>query len=416
MAEILSDVDVVVIGAGPSGAIASALLHRKGYRVLVMEREVFPRFSIGESLLPQCMVYLEEAGMLDAVRAHGFQLKNGAAFGWGERRAHYNFEEKFSEGPGTTFQVERAAFDKLLADEAAAQGVAIHYGYSITELDLEGERARVEYVDPEGQKGRVNARFVLDASGFGRVAARLLNLETPSDFPVRQAAFTHIDDHIDDPAFDRHKILITVHPEDRDIWFWLIPFSNGKSSLGVVASESQLARRNAGSPLELLQQCVAEAPSFARLLANASYAYPGRQITGYASNVSHMAGDKFALLGNAGEFLDPVFSSGVTIAMRSASMAAQMLDRQLSGHSVDWQRDYEEPLRRGVDTFRVYVEHWYSGEFQDVIFFPDQTDSVRRMISSILAGYAWDTGNPMVSQPQRRLHALARYCVAEDSD
>lgn len=416
MAEIPSDVDVVVIGAGPSGAIASSLLHRKGYRVLVLEREQFPRFSIGESLLPQCMVYLEEAGMLEAVSAHGFQFKNGAAFGWGERRAHYNFEEKFSEGPGTTFQVERAGFDKLLADEASAQGVDIRYRHSITDLNLEGECARVDYVDPQGGKGRVNARFVLDASGFGRVAARLLNLETPSDFPVRQAAFTHIDDHIDDPTFDRNKILITVHPEDRDIWFWLIPFSNGKSSLGVVASESQLARRNADSPLELVQQCVAETPALARLLARAEYAYPARQITGYASNVSRMAGDKFALLGNAGEFLDPVFSSGVTIAMRSASMAAQVLDRQFSGQSVDWYRDYEVPLRRGVDTFRVYVERWYSGEFQDVIFHQEQAASVRRMISSILAGYAWDTDNPMVAQPQRRLNALASFCAAASSD
>src|SRR5690606_18820393 len=130
----------------------------------------------------------------------------------------------------TTFQVERAEFDQVLANEASAQGVDIRYGHTTTALDVEGEFARVDYRDAEGNTGSIECRFVLDASGFGRVVSRLLDLEEPSDFPVRQAAFTHIDDHIVGDAFDRNKILITVHPEERDIWYWLIPFSNGKCS------------------------------------------------------------------------------------------------------------------------------------------------------------------------------------------
>jgi flavin-dependent dehydrogenase len=413
MSSVPEQVDVVVIGAGPAGAIAAALLHRKGHRVLVLEREHFPRFSIGESLLPQCMVYIDEAGMLEAVQKHGFQCKNGAAFSWRDRYSYYDFQDKFSPGPGTTFQVERADFDKLLADQASIQGVDIRYGHTTTSLATEGELARVGYSDDRGNSGEVACRFVLDASGFGRVVSRLLDLEQPSDFPVRQAAFTHIDDHIpENYGFDRNKILITVHPEERDIWFWLIPFSDGKCSLGVVASEENLARRGGTNPLELLQNCVAQAPELARLLERADYRYPARQITGYSCNVSRLTGDKFALLGNAGEFLDPVFSSGVTIAMRSASEAASTLDRQLSGEEVDWYRDYEQPLRRGVDTFRVFVDAWYTGQFQDIIFSPDQARTVRRMISSILAGYAWDTGNPIAAQPKRRMEALYSFCAA----
>lgn len=417
MSSVPARVDVVVIGAGPAGAIASAILQKKGYQVLVLERDTFPRFSIGESLLPQCMVYIAEAGMLEAVQRYGFQYKNGAAFGWGDRYSYYDFEDKFSPGPGTTFQVERASFDKLLADEASAQGVDIRYAHTTTALDTDGELARVGYTDADGNTGEVQCRFVLDASGFGRVVSRLKELEEPSDFPVRQAAFTHLDDHIpEDSSFDRNKILITVHPEERDIWYWLIPFSDGRSSLGVVASEEKLAKRGGGDPLELLQNCVAEAPVLADLLRNAEYGYPARQITGYSCNVKRLAGDKFALLGNAGEFLDPVFSSGVTIAMRSASNAAAVLDRQLSGEQVDWQREYEAPLRRGVDTFRVFVDAWYTGQFQDVIFFPDQAPNVRRMISSILAGYAWDTENPIAAQPKRRMEALSSFCASSAGD
>jgi flavin-dependent dehydrogenase len=122
-----------------------------------------------------------------------------------------------------------------------------------------------------------------------------------------------------------------------------------------------------------------------------------------------MAGPGFALLGNAAEFLDPVFSSGVTIAMRSASMAAATLHRQFSGESVDWKHDFEEPLRKGVDCFRAYVEAWYDGRFQKVVFHQGQTPEIRRMISSVLAGYAWDESNPFVAQPQRRLNSIVAW-------
>jgi flavin-dependent dehydrogenase len=116
------------------------------------------------------------------------------------------------------------------------------------------------------------------------------------------------------------------------------------------------------------------------------------------------------LLGNAGEFLDPVFSSGVTIAMKSASLAASQLHRFLGGQSVDWEADYETPLRKGVHTFRAFVDAWYDGRFQDILFFPNQNARIKRLLCSVLAGYAWDEENPYVTNPERRIATLASYC------
>lgn len=403
---------VVVIGAGPSGAIAAALLKRNGHDVLLIERQHFPRFSIGESLLSHCLDFVEEAGMLDAVNAAGFQLKNGAAFAWGDQYSAFDFGDTFSHGKPTTFQVQRADFDKLLADQAARQGVEVRYGEAIVSVDFDLPKPQLDVLREDGSQYRIEADFVLDASGYGRVLPRLLDLEAPSNFPVRQAVFTHIEDHIDSPAFEREKILITTHPIHRDIWFWTIPFSNGRCSVGVVAAAEHFEGR-----MDNLDEClrgfIAETPSLAGVLKNAVWDTPARTIGGYSANVKTLHGPGFALLGNAAEFLDPVFSSGVTIAMRSASMAAGVLHRQLQGESVDWQTEFAEPLKRGVDTFRCYVEGWYAGTFQDVIYHPGSSPDIRRMISAILAGYAWDERNPFVSEPKRRLRVLSELCAKD---
>ncbi|WPN98746.1 NAD(P)/FAD-dependent oxidoreductase [Pseudomonas sp. MUP55] len=403
---------VVVIGAGPSGAIAAALLKRKGHDVLIIEREHFPRFSIGESLLSHCIDFIEEAGMLEAVQAAGFQLKTGAAFAWGERYSAFDFGDTFSNGKPTTFQVQRAEFDKLLADQAALQGVEIRYGESIVGVDFSGECRYLHVRRQNGSEYHLKARFVLDASGYGRVLSRLLDLEAPSNFPLRKAVFTHVEDRIEHPGFDRTKILVTTHPEKRDIWFWTIPFSNGRCSVGVVAAQEHFDGQD-GDLDACLRGFIEQTPSLSGVLQHAVWDTPARSIGGYAANVKTLHGPGFALLGNAAEFLDPVFSSGVTIAMRSASMAAGLLHRQLQGETVDWQTEFAEPLKRGVDTFRCYVEGWYAGTFQDVIFHAASSPEIRRMISSILAGYAWDERNPFVSEPKRRLRMLSQICASE---
>jgi flavin-dependent dehydrogenase len=405
--------EILIVGAGPAGSVAAALLRQQGRQVLVIEREQFPRFSIGESLLPQSMAYLEQAGMLQAVVEAGFQFKNGAAFMRNGCYTDFDFRDKHTAGWGTTYQVQRAHFDHILASEAERFGAEVRYRHEVMNIELgQGANggARVTVKDVDGRQYQVDAGFILDASGFGRILPRLLKLETPSNFPVRGALFTHIEDGIRGKGFDRNKIRVTVHPEHCDVWFWTIPFAGGRCSLGVVAETSFLDRYQ-GSATERLQAIVAEEPSLQALLADATWDTPARQIVGYSANVEKLWGQGYALLGNAGEFLDPVFSSGVTIAFKSASLAAAALQRQFAGETVDWQADYGAPLRKGVDTFRAFVESWYAGGFQKIIFHENQQPEVKRMIAAILAGYAWDLSNPFVKETPRRLAALEAVCT-----
>ncbi|HTO58015.1 MAG TPA: NAD(P)/FAD-dependent oxidoreductase [Pseudomonadales bacterium] len=408
----MNEADVLIIGAGPSGAVASALLTAAGRSVIVLEKQQFPRFSIGESLLPHCMRFIEMAGMMQPLVDAGYQHKNGAMFVRNGQYSAFDFREKFSPGWGTTYQVVRADFDQLLAREAERLGADVRYRQEILDVELANDRVRLTAEAASGERSHYEGRFLLDASGFGRVLPRLLKLDRPSRFPVRRSINTHVVDRISDPDYDRNKILIGVHPEHHDVWYWLIPFCAGRSSIGIVARDSffeALPR----DPLTRIRGLIGQEPALAALLKDAVYDTQVREISGYAADVSSLWGPGFALLGNAGEFLDPVFSSGVTIAMKSASLAAAVLNRQFDGETVDWEADYALPLRRGVDTFRAFVEAWYDGRFQDIVFSKRQQPEVKRMIASILAGYAWDEANPYVEQPLRRLDVLAKVCRAQ---
>ena len=403
--------DVVIIGAGPSGTVAASMLVQAGLSVLILEKQFFPRFSIGESLLPQCMTFLKEAGLEKALHNYaanfGFQFKNGAAFHKKGKNSFFDFTEKFSAGPGTTYQVKRALFDKLLADETAEKGVEIRYGHQVNNVNHLTPHVCLAVEDNHQQPYQVNAKFLLDASGFGRVLPRLLDLELPSSFPIRHSYFTHFEDGIDCPNFDRDKILITVNPKHSDVWYWLIPFSDGSASVGVVGTQERFD--DSMSEHDILMHYINDDPNLKRLLTNAIPKNEVRSIKGYAANVSKLYGENFALLGNAGEFLDPVFSSGVTIAMKSASLAAPLVIEQLQGVQVNWENSYAQPLKFGVNAFRCFVEAWYDESFQNVIYHDQHDDSVRRMISSILAGYAWDEKNPYVAK-KHRLAILAEIC------
>ena len=400
---------VLIIGAGPSGTVAAALLQNKGYQVTIIERELFPRFSIGESLLPQCMEFIEQAGMLDAVYAAGFQLKAGAVFINKEQYSDFCFSDKFSAGFDTTFQVQRDKFDLLLANEAQRMGVDIRWQQQVIAADFSQDKPVLTVNKEMGGRYQIESSFVLDASGFGRVLPRLLSLEKPSDFPCRQSLFSHIEDGIDCIEYDRNKIRIIVHPEHRDTWYWLIPFSDGRCSVGVVA-EPKFFEAFGNDYQQIFQALVFQAPSLAALLKNAVFDTKVNSIKGYSADVSSLHGKGYALLGNAGEFLDPVFSSGVTIAMKSASLAAEVLDKQLKGEAVDWEKDFSEPLQIGVETFRTFVTAWYEGGLQDVVFFGQQQANIKQMICSILAGYVWDEKNPYVKNSRARLKTLAELC------
>lgn len=419
----IQQTDILIIGAGPSGSSAGCLLRQKGYQVTIIEKQHFPRFSIGESLLPQSMQFLEEAGLLDDVRLQAdalhFQFKDGARFLKGQQTAYYNFTEKFTEGYGTTWQVRRASFDHVLAQGAEKQGVEIRFGHTVLAVDVAQENPILSVETEQGERYQIQAKFLLDASGFGRILPKFLDLEYPSDFPVRQAIFTHIEDNISpqDTRFDRNKILITVHEKYPATWYWTIPFADGRSSFGIVSTpeffqsyhvDDETQNENA----HLMQRILADDEALSGVLKSAKFDTPVQKLVGYSANVKQLFGKNYALLGNAGEFLDPVFSSGVTIALKSSSMAVPLVDKMLKGESVDWLQEYEIPLRKGIQVFRAYVEAWYQGDFQDVVFSKQQSQDVRKMVSALLAGYAWDESNPMNNNSQRRLKALAEYCRA----
>jgi flavin-dependent dehydrogenase len=402
--------DVLIIGAGPAGSTAAAFLVQKGYKVLVLERQKFPRFSVGESMLPASMHFIEKAGMMEAVMSASFQYKDGAAFQWNGKYHEFNFSQKTSPGYGFTYEVPRDTFDHVLINEAERQGATVRYEVEITAVDVSEKKPKVTAKTKDGSTEIHTPRFVLDASGFGRTLPRLLNLETPSNFPLRGALFTQFYDHIPAGDFDRQKILVTIHPNNLDVWYWTIPFSNGRTSVGVVASDEFL-QKFTGTPEERLWALIREDQKLADLLKHAKPANPIGVLRGYAANVKSMHGPNWALLGNAAEFLDPVFSSGVAIAMRSADLAANCLDKQLREQPVDWDAEFSVPLKFGVDTFRAYVESWYDGSLAEIFFHPKKDQKILRMICSVLAGYAWDPTNPYVGpKARRRLIALAKAC------
>jgi flavin-dependent dehydrogenase len=393
--------DVVIIGAGPAGSVAAALLAQKGLKVEVLERQHFPRFSIGESLLAQSIEYIDQAGLLDDVVQHGFH---------GETTSIY-FPDKSAPGPSTTFQVMRADLDDILAKGAVKKGASVHFGQEVIGFESDENGARVTVKDDKGGERLVEARFALDASGFGRTLSKMLKLETPSDFPTRRAVFMQVKDNITEPSFDRNKILVSIHPDIPTIWYWLIPLKDGISSVGVVGSQEDIEAAGA-TEHERLWNLIAKVPYKAKVLENAVEFRPAATIIGYACNVKSLHGPSFALLGNAAEFLDPVFSSGVTIAFKSAHLATNLIDRQFKGESVDWETEFSKELYVGIDTFRECVDAWYTGALQRIIFNrPKEINDVTRQLTSVLAGYAWDKTNMFVKTPKRTMNTVDRWCA-----
>lgn len=395
--------DVAIIGAGPSGAVAASILVQKGWNVKVFERQHFPRFSIGESLLPHCVEFLEQAELLDPVEAKQFQFKDGAAFAMDGKYEDIYFPDKSTPGPGTVYQVRRDQFDETLINGAIDKGADVTFGDTVLSFDQTSDvedHAKLVVQNEAGVERTILAKFVVDASGFGRVLPRLLDLESPSDQVRRRSCFKHVTDNISHPDFDRNKILISVHPDDPKVWLWLIPLANGMSSIGVVGVDETI--ENAGdTPEARLDHFVRTSGLMSEFLENAVEARPANEIVGFSANVKNLYGDKYALLGNAAEFLDPVFSSGVTIAMKSATLATALIDKDLRGEETNWEVEYSEELKRGVEAFRACVNAWYDGLLQRIIFLENRSEDITRHFTAILAGYAWDRKNPIVKDPKR---------------
>jgi flavin-dependent dehydrogenase len=399
------ETDVLIIGAGPAGSTAAALLQREGFRLLVVEKQSFPRFVIGESMLPSSMNLLAEAGLLEVVERQHFMRKFGAVFLRGDQTCNFDFANQFGNGYPYTYQVPRAEFDQTLADTVAARGVQILYRHGVTAVNFEPTHASATLEKADGTRFEVRSKFILDCSGFGRVLPRLLDLERPSDFPPRESLFTHVTGDARPTDREEGKVWICMHPGGA--WIWIIPFSNGKSSVGVVAAP-EFFKRFPGDPAEQLRAILMSDPNAAKRLAKMEFVFPPQRMSGYACAVKKLFGERFALVGNATEFLDPIFSSGVALALESAQRAAQVLTRQLRGAPVDWQVEYADHVMHGINTFRAFIVAWYDDKLPQIFFAANRNPDIMRQVCSVLAGYVWDKSNPYVTQAERALDLLAK--------
>ncbi len=417
----MEDTDVLIIGAGPSGAVAAAGLLNQGKRVTILEKEVFPRFVIGESLLPRCNDILQKVGLHKAIEKCNFMKKGGAVFFRGETREQFNFAETSHGGWDYSYQVPRSEFDKALADAAQEKGADIRYKKEVTGVEFTDDGAIISYQDTGDQKqARIKAKFVLDGSGYGRVLPKLLNLNTPSDLEYRISIFTHIKNDLRPPDYDEGYIWIVTLPQGG--WIWVIPFSNGTTSVGVVALPEVFNQAAGADDDAKLKSLLLQEPSLKKRLAKMEFTMPSKKIEGYSIGIKKLCGDRYILLGNATEFLDPVFSSGVTLAVESAYKAQEVVGKFLNNESVDIQKDYADYLSGGVDCFRQYVKAWYTGELQWLFFYKNKPAAIKDRICSVLAGYVWDKSNSYVTDPENALLAAletlpeeARFNVAGPS-
>ncbi len=399
------NVDILVIGAGPAGAVAAAYLNKNNYKVLVLEKEQFPRFVIGESLLPQCMAHLEEVGFLENVKKHGFQLKTGAAFYKGEQKIEFLFADQFTKGWTWTWQVKRAEFDHILINTAIEQGVTVKFKCEVKSVNCSKEKQLVTYSDAEGNTHSVEAKFILDASGYGRVLPKFFNLEEPVNTPPRGAVFAHIEDN---KRTSKAGENIFVHSfNNHTAWIWAIPFSDQTTSVGVVGEVSLVEEFAANNGAGFINH-IRNFKDLNGRFSEEKLVFEPKKILGYAVRAKQLFGEGYVLCGNSTEFLDPIFSSGVTLATGSGLLAAKLAHRQLNGEPVDWLNEYENVLRSGIDVFRSFVLGWYNGDIQTIILAPDIKASIKQQICSILAGYVWDETNPIVKKHKTILKALAQ--------
>ncbi len=391
--------DVLIIGAGPSGCVAASYLHGKGINVKVVEKSKFPRFVIGESLLPRCMDHFEEVGLLECLQACGFEIKDGARFIKGDAVCHFDFSKKHTKGWDYTWQVPRADFDQVLANEVQRKGVDISFEHEVIAVEFREDGASKTTIrNKEGNLETINAKFIIDSSGYGRVLPRLLNLDKPSALPKHSSIFTHVKEEKRPEGTE--GTLITFDVVSTETWLWVIPFSNGNTSLGYVGPTEYL-ESFPGTNSEKLKAMIKLSDYYKDRFKDSEFLFEPILIKNYSKSVKQLYGKGYALTGNSSEFLDPVFSSGVTFATESGLLAAKLMYRELNGEKVDWEVDYADYIKSGVAVFSTYVNEWYTGNLQKIFFHRPENPEIKKQICAVLAGYVWDQTNPFVKNHQR---------------
>ena len=381
--------DVLVIGGGPAGSTAATLLQERGWRVVLLEQDRHPRFHIGESLLPMNLPILERLGVLEQVKAIGV-VKYGAEFagaeGYDGQRHTIYFGNAMDKNHPYAYQVRRSEFDHLLLSNSAARGVEVHEGVRVKDVELRpGQTSMVHAVENESNQTQTwETRFVVDASGRDTFLSRKLGLKRKNPKHQSAAVFGHFKNVVRRPGRDHGNIGIYWF---RHGWFWVIPLRDGVTSVGAVCWPEYLKTRR-GDLATFLQETIALCPEVQARMANAEACDEIRATGNYSYRSSRMGGDGYLMVGDAFAFIDPVFSTGVYLAMNSASLGADTVDACLRDPAAAPQalREFERRVRRGLRTVSWFIYRFTSPAMRRLFMNPRNTFRIEEAVISLLAG------------------------------
>lgn len=379
--------DVIIVGGGPAGSTTASAVCRLGLRAIVLEKDVFPRFHIGESLLPQSLKVFERIGVLDELEST-FIRKYGARFVCGEtsRTTQYDFVEAFDASVDHAFQVPRADFDLLLLRHAGAQGADVRHAHQVLGAIQENGRVTGVRVRDGSRVYEIHAPIVVDASGRDTLFASKVRTKHRLPGLDKTALFGHFHGVPRRPGREEGHIDIVTFPHG---WFWNIPFRGDVNSAGAVVSSEWMRQRRDGESLDaFFERTVDTAPWMKELLARSKRIAPCRALADFSYRVDRLSGDGWVMVGDSSGFIDPLFSTGVHLAFSSAVLASDIIasvlsKRRPSGSDFD---DYEKTVRRGAELFIGAVQAFYAGELRERVFEREQRKILRQSITSMLAG------------------------------
>lgn len=382
------DFDFAVAGGGPAGSAAAISLAQRGHSVVLFERETFPRFHIGESLLSTANDAFATLGVAERIAAACFPEKWGARLltADGQSGRGVNFSDVREVTRPQTYQVCREEFDRILIERARESGADVRQGHRVSACEFLSDGVVLDVVPDDGQPSRVRVRALVDATGREGLIARKLGLRTEEPRLANIAIFSHYTG-VPRLAGDRPDDIRLIARSDSG-WFWLIPISKELMSVGVVLPKNRFLQLPAGTPEEKLAGTFADTPAVAELMRNAERQWPVRVEKDFSYSASTYAGDRWLLVGDAGSFLDPVFSTGVSVALESGIEAAVELDRALKSgsFSVRTFAAFSRRQRKRYESFRRFVVGFYTPQFKDIFFDPEPPNHIFRAVVTVLAG------------------------------
>ena len=378
--------DVAIIGGGPAGSTSATLLARAGRRVIVCEREKFPRFHIGESLLPVSMKTFTRLGVHEKFERAGFLRKFGGEMTSSccEKGVKFYFKDGYRSQTESTYQVPRAEFDKVLLDHAAENGAEVREQTAVDGVEFFPDRVELQLQSKFAAAEKIRARYVIDASGRHSVLGNHFKLKQPYRHLQKISIFAHYEG-VDLEEGRDASLTRQVRAADR--WFWYVPLPNDRSSIGVVL-DTALYRQARKSPEQFLAQALAEQPFLARRMTRARRVTPAYASADFSYRLTRLTGDRWMLAGDAAGFIDPVFSSGVFLALLAGEQCADILDVVLD-HPRKAPRlfaQYERLLRRVMKGYLRFVDAWYSKEFIEVFLYPQDVLQIPPAVNAVLGG------------------------------